>query len=160
MKKANNKALASVVGFIPIIVIALLVGFYLNSTLNSTVNTVTNTTQTSSSTGSNSEMEGIVTGYVTVGTSQSVCTSNQSCNENLRGYSVVFTLQCSQKSNCQTSMAAISPSGHYSILLPPGNYSVTGLYPSCDWTGCSSAFPQSVVVEGGMQLVFNINIGT
>jgi hypothetical protein len=26
--------------------------------------------------------------------------------------------------------------------------------------GCASAFPKTVVVEGGMQLVFNINIDT
>jgi hypothetical protein len=118
------------------------------------------TTTTSSGTISNSGIQGIVTGYVTVGPSQPVCSENQSCNENMSGYSLVFTSQCSGSSSCLASKAVLSPGGHYSILLPAGNYSVTGLYPSCNWMGCSSAFPKMVAVEGGMQLVFNVDIDT
>jgi len=78
----------------------------------------------------------------------------------MSGYSLVFTPQCLGPSNCEASKAALSPAGHYSILLPAGNYSVTGLYPSCNWMSCPSAFPKSVAVEGGMQLVFNVDIDT
>jgi hypothetical protein len=120
---------------------------------------------TSSSTSSEttmSQIQGIVTGYVTVGPSQPVCPANQSCNVNLTGYSLVFTSVCSGESSCQvqTFLAPLSPSGHFSILLHPGEYSVTGLSPSCSWMGCSSTFPQSVVVVGGSQLVMDFNVDT
>ncbi len=161
LKKSAKKALATAIGFVPIIVIALLLGVYLNSALSSNTTVVTNVTQTSSTTTANSGIQGVVTGYVTVGPSQPVCSTNQTCDENMSGYSLVFTPQClGLSSNCQASTAELSPGGHYSILLPAGNYSVTGLYPSCKWMGCSSAFPMTVVVEGGMQLVFNIDIDT
>ena len=79
----------------------------------------------------------------------------------MSGYSLVFTPQCVEYSqNCQAMKAELSPAGHYSILLSPGNYSASGLYPSCPWVGCSSAFPKTVTVEGGMQIVFNVNIDT
>ena len=150
--KFKKGALTSLIGFIPIAVIALLVGIYLYSTLNaSTTHTTVQTSTTTSSTFTGT-IQGVVTGYVTV------CTSNQTCNENMTGYSVVFTPQCSGSSNCQSSQAALSPAGHYEILLPPGNYSVTGLLPSCKWTGCSTAFPSPVNVQGGNQLVLNIEI--
>lgn len=156
-RSANINALAMAVVSIPIIVIAILAGVYLSSTLNGG----TTVTQTSSTTTTVSGIQGVVTGYVTVGPSQPVCSANQSCNENMSGYSLVFTPQCpASSSNCQASKAELSPSGHYSILLPAGNYSVTGLYPSCNWMGCSSAFPKTVAVEGGMQLVFNVDIDT
>lgn len=150
------KGLATAVGFVSIVGIVLLVGVYLNSTMNSG----TSVTQTSSTTTTGSGIQGVVTGYVTVGPSQSVCPVNQTCNENMTGYSLVFTPQCPESSNCQPSTAELSPGGHYSILLPAGNYSVTGLHPSCSWMGCSSAFPKTVAVEGGMQLVFNVDIDT
>jgi len=154
MKSASIKTLATAV---LIVVIAILAGVYLNSTLNSGATV----TKTSSTIITSSGIQGIVTGYVTVGPSQPVCSANQTCNENMSGYSLVFTPQCSgSSSNCQVSRAVLSPGGHYSILLPAGNYSVTGLYPSCNWMGCSSAFPKTVAVEGGMQLVFNVNIDT
>ena len=104
---------------------------------------------------------GVVTGYVTVGPSQPVCQAGQACNLNMSGYSVVFTLRCAtSQSNCQASKAPLSPGGHYSILLPPGSYAVTGLSPSCQWMGCSSAFPNEVEVQGGMQIVLNFDIDT
>jgi hypothetical protein len=112
----------------------------------------------SSTTGSG--IDGVVTGYVTVGPSQPVCSTNQSCNENLTGYSLVFKELCTGSMSCQTRMAQISPNGHYSILLPAGVYEVTGLSPSCAWVGCSSAFPVTMTVEGGMQLVRDFNIDT
>jgi hypothetical protein len=153
---AIAKALAVAVGVVLIVVVALGVGLYLNSASNSGT-----TTQTSSTTTADSGIQGVVTGYVTVGPSQPVCSANQTCNENMSGYSLVFTPQCSESpSNCQARTAELSPSGHYSILLPAGNYSVTGLYPSCNWMGCSSAFPKTITVEGGMQLVFSVDIDT
>ena len=151
------KALVIATGSILAVLIAVLAGVYLNSTFNGG----TTATQTSPTTTSSSGVQGVVTGYVTVGPSQPTCPANQSCNENMSGYSLVFTPQCSgSSSNCQARTAELSPGGHYSILLPAGNYSVTGLYPSCNWAGCSSAFPKTVTVDGGMQLVFNVDIDT
>jgi len=60
----------------------------------------------------------------------------------------------------QNFTATIAPSGHYSILLAPGNYTITGLSPSCNWGGCSSSFPKPVVVEGGQQLIVNVDVDT
>lgn len=126
------------------------------------------TSSSSSSTTSGSTVQGIVTGYVTVGPSQPVCSANQSCTENLTGYSLEFMSKCgtpagpTSSTSCEESTysAPIAPSGHYSILLAPGNYTITGLSPSCSWLGCASSFPESVVVEAGQQLVVNINIDT
>jgi hypothetical protein len=116
----------------------------------------------SSSTSSTGQpVEGVVTGYVTVGPSQPVCSADLPCNVNMTGYSLVFTPECAPPADsCAVRMAPISPSGHYSELLPAGVYAVTGLYPSCGWLGCSSAFPRNVTIVGGMQLVFNVDIDT
>jgi hypothetical protein len=136
--------------------IALLVGVYADSTLGNGT-----TANQSSETSETPPIQGVVTGYVTAGPSQPSCPTNQTCDENLSGYSLVFTPQCTvSASDCNATMAALGPGGHYSIFLPAGNYSVTGLYPSCDWVGCSSAFPKTITVEGGMQLVFNVGIDT
>lgn len=166
-KRTNIRALSTVIVVVAIIVIALLVGVYLNSTLNSrttltqTSSSTTTLTQTSSTTDTGSGIQGVVTGFVTVGPSQPTCSANQACTENMSGYSLVFTPQCSgSSSNCSASTAELSPSGHYSALLPAGNYTVTGLRPSCNWVGCSSAFPKTITVEGGMQLVVNFDIDT
>ena len=108
-------------------------------------------------------MQGIIAGIVTVGPSQPVCSPNQSCTEDLTGYSLVFSSQCGKSStSCQKQnyTASIAPSGHYSILLAPGSYTITGLSPSCNWVGCSFSFPKAVVVEGGQQLIVNINVDT
>jgi hypothetical protein len=154
LKSRNMKVLATAV---PIIAVAFLAGLYLNSTLNGGPTP----SQTTSGTTSSSGIQGIVTGYVTVGPSQPACSTNQTCNENMSGYSLVFTPQCTgSPANCQASKAVLSPGGHYSVLLPAGTYSVTGLYPSCTWMGCHSTFPKEVTVVGGMQLVFNIDIDT
>jgi hypothetical protein len=127
------------------------------------------TSSSSSSSTSQSVIQGIVAGYVTAGPSQPVCSANQSsCTEDLSGYSLLFSPQCGTKGSASSSAsceestysAPIAPSGHYSILLAPGNYTITGLSPSCQWVGCASSFPQSVVVEAGQQLVVNINIDT
>ncbi len=75
----------------------------------------------------------------------------------MTGYSVIFTPQCA---GCQSQTAALNPAGHYSILLPPGSYAVTGLDPSCPWVGCSTAFPQPVTVVGGMQVELDVQIDT
>lgn len=116
------------------------------------------TSVTTSSSSSNST-QGIITGFVTVGPSQPSCSANQSCNVNLSGYSLQFTSSC-QAASCQSYLAAIAPSGHYSILLSSGQYLITGLVPSCNWLGCSATFPQTVEVLAGSQLVVNINIDT
>jgi hypothetical protein len=117
------------------------------------------TTQTQSSSTA-SGMEGVVTGYVTASPSQPTCPSNQSCDENMTGYSLIFTPQCAGSTGCSPVLAPLSPSGHYSALLPEGTYTVTGLSPSCPWLGCSTTFPVEIAVTGGMQLVQNFAIDT
>lgn len=142
-------------GVVFVISVAVLLALYSDLGLNDG-----GTTTQNSSTTTEPSTQGVVIGYVTVGPSQPVCYVNQPCDENMSGYSLLFTPQCPGSSSCQVRMAGLSQSGHYSITLPPGNYSVAGLYPSCKWMGCSSAFPKTVSVEGGMQLVFNVNIDT
>lgn len=106
-------------------------------------------------------MQGVVAGFVTVGPSQPVCRANESCNVDMTGYSIVFTPQCAgQGQSCQPSTAPLSPAGHYSALLREGNYTVTGLSPSCPWVGCASAFPRAVFVQGGMQIELDFSIDT
>ena len=123
----------------------------------------TSTGVTSTSTTSHN-LDGVVTGYVTVGPSQPVCQQNQSCTVDLTGYSLQFASVCAGNSGgtCarQNYSTPISPSGHYSALLPAGNYSVTGLAPSCKWVGCSTTFPKTIAVQGGVQLVENFDIDT
>jgi hypothetical protein len=127
-------------------------------------NTTSQTTTTTDSTGlSTQNFNGVVTGYVTVGPSQPVCRQNQSCTVDLSDYSLEFTTLCQAGSKtCETLnySAVLSPSGHYAALLPAGNYSIAGLSPTCKWLGCSSTFPKMVTVEGGNQLVLNLNIDT
>jgi hypothetical protein len=117
-----------------------------------------------SSTSSTEKIDGVVVGYVTVGPSKPVCQPTESCTVNLSGYSLDFSTLCPQGTvsvcEAQNYSATISPSGHYTALLPAGSYLITGLSPSCNWAGCSSAFPEIINVEGGMQLVVNINIDT
>ena len=151
------------IALVIVIILALAAAVYLTSFGNGTRTTGSSSstgTQSSTTTSGSTTIQGVVTGTVTVGPSQPVCSTNQSCNEDMTGYSLIFTLQCPGQSDCQTSAAVLSPSGHYSVLLPPGNYTVTGLSPSCNWVGCTSAFPRTVTVQGGMQLVFNVDIDT
>ncbi len=141
---------------VSIAAIVILAGAYVSFTMGGTSPSQTTSTATTST-----GMEGVVTGFVTVGPSQPVCSENQSCNVDMTGYSIVFAPQCAASAlNCQSQMASLSPAGHYSVLLPEGTYTVTGLSPSCSWVGCSSAFPKTVVVEGGMQLVLDFDIDT
>ena len=113
------------------------------STVTTSVNATTNTGPSS--------MQGVVTGIVTV-EGQTV--------SNLSEYDLVFVRLCAGRTSaCPTTLVSIYPSGHYSALLDPGNYTVSSLYPSCPWAGCSSAFPsKEVTVIGGMQVVFNIDV--
>ena len=112
--------------------------------------TLTSIVTTSVSSTTSSEEQGIVTGIVTV--------EGQSAPSNLSSFALVFVPKCSSGSNCQVTLAYIYPTGHYSILLNPGNYTVFWLYPSCQWAGCSAAFPQEVAVVGGMQVVLNFDL--
>jgi hypothetical protein len=121
----------------------------------------------SSLTTSESTVKGVVAGYVTVGPSQPACGPNQSCTEELSGYSLEFASQCPTTSTgpsaaCEVQVfgAPIAPSGHYSILLPPGNFTIIGLSPPCSWVGCSSTFPKTVNVVAGQQLIVNVDIDT
>lgn len=113
----------------------------------------------STSTATTPVLEGVVTGYVTTGPSQPVCTAGGSCTLNMTGYNLTFTPQCAASSGCGPSTAVLSPSGHYSALLPAGTYTVT-LGPSCPWLGCSSTFPAEITVVGGSQLVQDFQIDT
>jgi len=153
-----------VIVIVAVILIAFLSYFLMTAGTDHSV-----TSNSSSSSAMQSEVQGIIAGYVTVGPSQPVCSANQSsCTEGLSGYSLLFSPQCgtaggaSSSSSCEESTysAPIGPSGHYSVLLAPGNYTITGLSPSCSWVGCASSFPESVVVEAGQQLIVNINIDT
>jgi hypothetical protein len=155
---SSTKNYAGIGGLIVVATIVAIFAAYIG--FGSPGSTGTSSSISSSET-TTSQIQGIVTGYVTVGPSQPVCPANQSCNFNLTGYSLVFTSVCSGSScQVQTFLAPLSPSGHYSILLYPGEYSVTGLSPSCSWMGCSATFPQSVIVVGGSQLVMNFNVDT
>ena len=153
---------------ISIILVFVLLGVGLSAAIILNGGNGNTTTSSSSTTSTTQNIGGIVTGYVTVGPSQPVCSENQSCTVDLTGYSLKFTLQCSGTSSIPSSIscggpvynATISPSGHYSILLPAGTYSMIGLSPTCSWMGCSSAFPKTVEVQGGMQLVVNVEIDT
>ncbi len=126
------------------------------------VNQGGSTTLSSSSSGQ-STVKGIVAGIVTVGPSQPSCPASQSCTVDITGYSLQFSSECpNPPTSCstQTYSAVVSPSGHYSILLSPGNYTIVGLSPSCSWPGCSSAFPRQVTVEPGNQLIVNVDVDT
>ena len=153
VQEGMSKASAGAVAFplaICLIIIALFVGTYVNEAGS----------QSSSSSSSNSQIQGVVAGYVTVSPSQSNCPANQACDVDMTGYSLVFTPQCASQSGCGPILASLTPGGHYSVLLTPGDYSVTGLSPSCQWAGCASAFPRTIKVVGGMQLVFDVDIDT
>jgi hypothetical protein len=144
---------------IAVVAAAVMVGVYILG--QAVAGGSASSTLTTSTSGTGSVLQGVVTGYVTVGPAQPVCSATESCDVNLTGYSLVFTPVCSTStSTCNPSSAPISPSGHYEVLLPAGNYTVTGLSPNCPWAGCSSAFPQSIAVQGGMQLVLNVSIDT
>jgi hypothetical protein len=140
-----------------LLVVALFIGTYLSASGSGLSTEMTS----SSSTASGSEIQGVVVGYVTVGPSKPNCPASQSCDENISGYSLLFVPECTGSSTaCKTLMAEIAPSGHYSILLNPGNYTIPGLYPSCKWMGCAAAFPRTITVVGGMQIVYNFDIDT
>jgi hypothetical protein len=129
-----------------------------------TTTSKTSSSWSSTSTTSSSGPDGIIAGYVTVGPSQPVCSANESsCNVDLTGYSLRLSSVCPASSaSCevQNFSASIAPSGHYSVLLAPGNYTITGLSPSCSWVGCSSAFPKAVAVEAGQQEVVDVTVDT
>jgi hypothetical protein len=155
------KALSSWIPTTAVVVVVIVVGVYLAALSNGSQTTTVTQQSSSSSSATSSVIQGVVTGYVTAGPAKPVCSVNQSCDENMSGYSIVFTPQCpGSAGSCQAVTAPLSYAGHYSILLPPGAYTVTGLSPACKWMGCSTAFPKIVTVEGGMQLVFNVQIDT
>lgn len=142
-----------------VVVLVMVVGIFTAAYLSPGPNPG-GTTQSSSGPTS-SLIQGVVTGFVTVGPSQPSCPSGQSCDVNMSGYSILFEPSClGTEAPCKVMSAALSQSGHYSILLDPGDYSVTGLSPSCGWLGCSTAFPESVIVQSGVQTVLNFQIDT
>jgi hypothetical protein len=159
--KHHRAAIGNSMSIVAVIVAVLLgASLFYFATLASAEHSTSSTSSPSSST---STMQGIIAGSVTVGPSQPACSPNQSCTEDLTGYSIVFSNQCGTSSaSCQRQIftAPIAPSGHYSVLLAPGSYTITGLSPSCSWAGCSSSFPKAVVVEGGQQLIVNISVDT
>ena len=140
-------------GLILAIVVSGLAGGFVGWSMKgrTTVATTRTSIVTSSVNASTSSgMQGIVTGIVTV--------EGQTAPSNLSGYALIFVLQCPVEPACPVNLVSIYPTGHYSTLLNPGNYTVSWLVPSCRWAGCSSAFPQRVTVVGGMQTVLNINL--
>jgi hypothetical protein len=151
-KDPTMKSSMVAAGLILAIIVCGLAGAVIGYSLkgSATVTTTsTSTVTTSVSASTSSEIQGIVTGIVTV--------EGQTEPSNLSSYALVFVRQCSPGPNCPISLASIYPTGHYSILLNPGNYTVSWLFPFCPWAGCSSALPQKVTVVGGMQVVLNID---
>jgi hypothetical protein len=168
MKQNANFSISNSVA-ISIVMVFVIFGAGLAAAIILSGQNGTTQTSTTSTSSSSQNIDGVVTGFVTVGPSQPVCSQNQSCMVNISGYSLEFSLLCpestlggSASTACQplNYSVQISPTGHYAALLPAGNYSITGLAPSCNWVGCSSAFPETIMVKGGMQLVVNINIDT
>ncbi len=138
-----------------LLVVAILVGAgggYLagsgNRLISTSVSTTTVTT-TTTSVGTSFEAQGVVSGVVTVG---------GQVPANISLYSVTFKPSpCT--GSCLVSLVSIYPSGHYSALLTPGNYSM-GLDPSCKWSGCAKAFQNPVTVGSGQQIVVNVDIAS
>jgi len=147
MKSAPTRSISNSVA-VSIVLVFIIAGIGLAAAFE--LNQNNSTSSTTASTTSINSMDGVVTGYVTVGAT----------SIDFTGYSVEFRLVC-QAAPCTALnySAPISPSGHYSALLPGGTYQILGLSPSCNWGGCSSTFPETIVVQGGMQLVKNIQIG-
>ena len=79
-----------------LLVVAVLVvfGVYLIYASVHSGQDTTSSVETNSAT-SSLAISGVVTGLVTVGPSQPVCSPNQSCSVNLTGYSLIFASQCS-----------------------------------------------------------------
>lgn len=122
-------------------------------------------TSSSSSSTVQSTAKRVVAGTVTVGPSSPSCGANEACTEDFSGCSLEFASRCgsgggTQSCTSQTFRAPIFASGHYSILLPAGEYSITGLSPPCSWSGCASEFPLAVSVAPGDQVVVNVNVET
>jgi hypothetical protein len=116
-----------------------------------TIITITTTTATSVGSSSAEAIQGIVTGIVSV---------RGQIPANISNYSLMFNPVCRGESSCgPTTLVPIYPSGHFTVLLAAGNYTVLGIKPSCNWIGCSTAFPQSVTVEAGQQIVLDIDVG-
>lgn len=126
-------------------------GSYRQLASTSLSTTTITTTTTSVSAISSCEAQGIVTGIVSVGGQTPA---------NISLYSVRFDPLLCSGGSCQRgqgSLAPLYPSGHYSALLAPGNYTMR-LYPSCKWSGCTTAFQHPVRVMSGQQIVLNIDI--
>jgi hypothetical protein len=114
----------------------------------STFTTTVTTTATFVSASSSSEVQGIVTGTVSVAGQTPA---------NISQYSLGFKPASCSGGSCQSTLVTIYPSGHYAALLAPGSYTLW-LYPSCKWSGCAAAFQNSVVVASGQQIVVNLDI--
>jgi hypothetical protein len=138
-----------------LVIVAFLVGagtgYYIGFTstrLTSTSVSTTTVTTTASSASNTLVAQGVVTGIVSVG---------GQVPANISLYSVVFRpTPCSGA--CSGLLIPIYPSGHYSALLSPGNYTM-GLYPSCKWSGCATSFQNPVTVDSGQQIVVNFDLG-
>jgi len=129
-------------------------GYYLKSsgtvTAARTVTTTITTAAQSTGTFSTGPTQGVITGIVNVA---------GQAPSNISDYKLIFNPICPTGSSCdRATLVPIYPSGHFSALLDAGNYTILGMSPSCDWSGCSAAFPQSMTVEGGQQLVADIDI--
>jgi len=142
---------------VALLVVAILAGagagYYAGSRSQVTSTSVSTTTLTTTLTSASisSEPQGVVTGSVSVG---------GETPSNISLYSIVFDQLLCSGGSCQHgqgSLAPIYPSGHYSVILAPGNYSLS-LYPVCEWHGCATAFQEPVTVVGGQQIVVNVDI--
>ncbi len=124
-------------------------GYFAGSSSRPTSTSVSTTTVTTTITSPTTsiEVQGVVAGMVTVG---------GQVPSNISAYSVTFKPSPCIGS-CLERLIPIYPSGHYSALLAPGNYTM-GLYPSCEWSGCAVAFQNPVALESGQQIVVNIDI--
>jgi len=135
------------------ILLGAIAGYLAESGVHETTTLVSTTTTTITTTSvdvtGTSKAQGVVTGMVTVG---------GQTPSNISKYSLVFKPSPCSGGSCEASIAPIYPSGHYTALLEPGNYTL-GLLPSCRWSGCQAAFHRPVAVLSGQQIVVNIDIG-
>jgi len=70
---------------------------------------------------------------------------------NLSSYKLVF-----HSATGQDVLVPVYPTNHFATSLPVGTYTVTGFSPGCNWAGCDSDFPKTVVVQFGMQTTIEI----
>jgi hypothetical protein len=110
--------------------------------------------------------DAFVQGVVTVGPAVSICFLNWSCNVDVTGYSLVFSMTSACPPEAEICMmyilapvtAVLNATGGYQVTLPQGQYQIS--MPDCFWMGCQTTFPFNVVLYGGVHYTYSFNIDT